>query len=594
MKLSDYIASFLAKRGIKHVFAITGGASAHLIDSIAKTAKIDYICNQHEQASAMAADAYARVTKNIGVVMATSGPGATNLLTGVCCSYYDSVPLLCLTGNVSTFRLKQDMGVRQLGFQETDVVDIFKPVTKYCVQLLDPSAIRYELEKAIYIAKSGRPGPVLIDIPDNLQRAQIDLAAMRGFIPLPSQDSPSIKEKTLKECLQLMRQAKRPIILLGWGVHLAHAEKETRDFVERLGFPVALTWAMKHLLPENHPLAVGSFGTHGTRYGNFAVQNSDLVLALGTRIDTRGAGSPLSSFAREAKKVIVDIDPAELKKFSEMGAHLSLLINADLKEFLKVMMPLLSDWKKTDITNWMGKIAQWKERYPICSLKYRKENAVNPYVFVKELSKVTVDGTTMVVDTGCAVGWMGQAFEFKKHQRLYSAFNNTPMGYALPAAIGASFALKKGMVVCISGDGGLQMNIQELATIARHKLPIKVLLLNNHGYSMIQQTQEQWLGGRFCASSLEGGLACPDFVKIGAAYGFKTITIKSNAELAKKLKKVLTLSGPVLCNIEIPSTHRIIPQVKYGRPIEDSEPMLCRKEFLANMLIAPDKASLEE
>jgi len=585
MKLSDYVAEFLVGQGIKHVFAITGGASAHLIDSIGKRADIEYICNQHEQASAMAADAYARVTKNLGVTITTSGPGTTNLLTGICCSYYDSVPLLCLTGQVSTFRLKKNMGVRQLGFQETDVVDIFRPVTKYCVQLRDPLDIRYELEKALSIARTGRPGPVLIDIPDNFQRVEIDPDQLKRFSASSKSAAPVVKDNLLEKCLRFINEAKRPVLILGWGIHLSHAEEEAKELIDRLKFPVALTWAMRHLIPENHPDAVGSFGTHGTRYGNFTVQNADLVIVIGTRLDTRGAGSPLETFARGAKKIIVDIDQAELRKFSVFGKGSSVLIKSDAREFLLKIKAHLSKLQVQDLSVWKDQISLWKKRYPICPMENYKQRPVNPYVFVKTLSKVTPDGVMMFLDTGCAVGWMGQAFEFKKNQRFFSAFNNTPMGYGLPAAIGASFALNKGKVVCITGDGGLQMNIQELATVIRHKLPIKILLLNNYGYSMIQQTQEQWLGARYYASSISGGLAFPYFVKVARAYGLKTVTITKNKELDEKLRKVFAWPGPVFCNIEVLASHRIIPQVKYGRPIEDSEPLLDRKEFLHNMIV---------
>jgi len=426
---------------------------------------------------------------------------------------------------------------------------------------------------------------VLIDIPDNLQRAQVEPEKLKGFVPSFKDSLPAVKDNLLEECVRLMNEAKRPVLAFGWGVHLSQAEEEAKEFIDRLGFPVVLTWAMRHLIPEDHPQAVGSFGTHGTRYGNFTVQNADLVIVIGTRLDTKGAGSPLVSFARGAKKIIVEIDQAELKKFSVFGEGSSILIQADAKDFLQKIKSHLPQLQLQDISAWKNQVALWKKSYPICPGGNYKQKTVNPYVFVKALSKATPDGVTMFLDTGCAVGWMGQAFEFKKDQKFYSAFNNTPMGYGLPAAIGASFALNKKMVVCISGDGGLQMNIQELATVVRHQLPIKIILLNNHGYSMIQQTQQQWLGARYHASSVSGGLAFPDFVKVARAYGFKTLSIAKNEELVTKLRKVFTLPGPVFCNVEIPARHGMIPQVKFGRPIEDSEPLLDRKEFLHNMIV---------
>jgi len=426
---------------------------------------------------------------------------------------------------------------------------------------------------------------VLIDIPDNLQRAEIDPDKLKSFVPSPQDMIPHVKEDVLEKCVRWMSEARRPVLAFGWGVHLSQAEEESRELIDRSGFPVVLTWAMRHLIPEDHPQTVGSFGTHGTRYGNFTVQNADLVMVIGTRLDTKGAGSPLVSFARGAKKIIIEIDQAELNKFSVFEQGSSILVHADAKSFLQEIKAYLPQFKGQDINEWKDQISLWKKRYPICPMENYKQTSVNPYVFVKTLSQVTPDGVTMFLDTGCAVGWMGQAFEFKKNQRFFSAFNNTPMGYGLPAAIGASFALNKGKVVCITGDGGLQMNIQELATIVRHKLPIKIFLLNNHGYSMIQQTQQQWLGARYHASSVSGGLAFPDFVKVGRAYGFKTLSITKNSELNTKLRKAFALRGPVFCNIEIPARHGMIPQVKFGRPIEDAEPLLDRKEFLNNMIV---------
>ena len=591
MKLSDYVADFLARQGIRHVFAITGGASLHLIDSVSKHSKISYICPQHEQAGAMAADAYARVTGNLGAAMATSGPGATNMITGVCCAYFDSVPVIYITGQVATFRLKRGTGVRQYGFQETDTVEMYRSITKYAVLVDDPQRIRYELEKAVHIARSDRPGPVLVDIPDNLQREQIDPQALEPFLQPQETKDLSRLDHDVDQCLAMLRQAKRPVIILGWGIRLAKAVPEAVQFVNRLEFPVVPTWAVIDLLPSDHPLLVGAFGLHGTRYGNFTVQNADAVLAIGTRLDTHEAGSPLSSFAREAKRLVVDVDPCELRKFKRFGLDVDLPIEADAKDFLNNILPKLKRVAMQDISAWRKRIAQWKEKYPICPPTYYKEKEVNPYVFQKALSKQSPDDEIFIVDTGCAVAWMMQAFEFKAKQAVFSAFNNTPMGYALPGSIGACIALEKKQVTCIVGDGALQMNIQELATVIRHELPIKIFLINNHGYSMVQQTQETWLNGRYEATTVESGLAFPDFVKVADAYGYKTVTIHYNSELSEKIGEVYRSPGPVFCNVEINPKHRVIPQCSYGRPIEDAEPLLERKEFLENMIVRPVDAS---
>lgn len=593
MKLSDYIARFLAQEGIRHVFAFSGGASLHLIQSVADTPGITFICPQHEQAGAMAADAYSRVTGNLGAAIVTSGPGVTNMITGVCCAYYDSIPVIYIAGQVATFRMKGSSGVRQFGFQETDTTEIYRPITKYAVLVRDPARIRYELEKAVYIAKSARPGPVLLDIPDNIQREEVNPDELEGFCARPESKDLKAMHHQIDWCLELLRGAKRPVVILGSGIRLAKAEKEAKGFVESLGFPICPTWAMLDMFPSDHSLLVGPFGTHGTRYGNLSVQNSDVVLAIGARLDTREAGTPLSAFARGAKKIVVDVDPSELGKFQMFGLSCDLLIHADAKDFLRMMNEQIGGVPRSDICEWNQRIAAWKKKYPICPPDYYEQGDVNPYVFVKALSKELAEGAVIFVDTGCALAWMMQAFDFKSNQRLFHDFNNTAMGYALPASIGGSFALDMGPVICVTGDGSLQVNIQELVTVIRHRLPIKIFLINNHGYSMIQQTQDQWLGSKYLASTVEGGLAFPDFVKVAAAYGYKIVTIEKNRELHARIREILDSDGPVFCNVEIRPEHRVIPQVKFSRPIEDADPLLDRREFLENMIVQPLEVSLK-
>jgi len=589
MKLSDFIAEYLAKQGVRHVFAISGGASLHLIHSIDDAPGIDFICPQHEQAGAMAADGYARVTRNLGAAVATSGPGATNLITGICCAYYDSVPVIYVTGQVSTFRSKGDTGVRQVGFQETDIVDVCKPITKYAVQISDPLKIKYELEKACYLARSGRPGPVLLDVPDNIQREEIDPSALESFIPPEETEGVEDLGAKIDRCVELIKSAKRPVIILGWGVRLAGADDEAVKLARTLGFPVAPTWAVADILPSDDPLYIGTFGTHGTRHANFAVQNADLILAIGTRLDTKATGSPANTFARGAKKVVVDIDANELNKFKKYGVSMDLCFHADAKKFLRAVNQKISAQSAADISDWLNNILNWKKRYPICPQKYYREEDVNPYVFVKILSEVLRENESIFTDTGCTLAWMMQAFDFKKGQRLYHDWNNTAMGWALPASIGAAFALEGKDIICVTGDGSLQMNIQELATVIRHRLPIKIIVVDNQGYSMIQQTQDQWLDSKYLASTVKGGLAFPDFAKVAQAYGFKTITISENKELAGGLNEMVNADGPVFCVVKIKSEHRVIPQVKFGRPNEDTEPLLDRDEFVENMIVSPLK-----
>ena len=596
MKLSDYIARFLVDQGIKHAFVITGGASVHMIDSLAKNPDIDYICAQHEQASAMMADAYSRVTGNLGAAISTSGPGATNMITGVCCAYYDSVPVLYLTGQVATFRLKGNKGIRQLGFQETDTVDLFRPITKYAIMIREPGRIRYELEKAVHIAKSGRPGPVLVDIPDDLQRVDIDPDHLCPYIPEAAPIDNKVRDDDISACIQMINQSKRPVIVLGWGVRLSKAEALALDFIRILGFPVLLSFAMRDFLDVAYPQLVGSFGSHGTRYGNFTIQNSDLVIVIGSRLDSRKSGSPPKDFAREARKIIIDIDPSELNKFKDLGINVDRLLPMDCKDFLQTINQRSDEISIQDISSWKKQIEEWKSRFPIRAPKNHDEGneSLDPYQFVKTLSEVLEEGDIIISDTGCGLVWMAQAFEFKKGQRFFHAFNYTPMGYALPACIGACFADRTRKIICVTGDGGLQMNIQELATVIKHPLPIKIFLINNHGYSMIGQTQDQWLDSKYEAATVEDGLAFPDFEKLAIAYGFRTCGVRRNNKLLETLKEIVSGNDPAFCNVEIPFDRKVIPQVKFGRPLEDADPLLPRNAFLENMIIKPVDISLTE
>lgn len=593
MKLSDYVADFLAQLGVRHVFAITGGASLHLIESLSNCRDIEYVCTHHEQASAMAADAYSRVTQNLGAALATSGPGGTNMITGICCSWYDSVPVLYITGQVSTFRNKGDTGVRQIGFQETDIVDMCKSVTKYAVTVSEAKDIRYELEKAVWLAKSGRPGPVLIDIPDDLQRADISPDTLEGFNEPSLEKSDNAKSlvEAVKTCLEWLVTAKRPVIVLGWGVRLAEATELAICFIERLGLPVNLTWAVTDMLESGHPLLIGTFGIHGTRYGNFAIQNADLVISIGSRLDTHMIGSPFSDFAREARKVMIDIDHTEVNKFENYEMTIDLPVICDAKEFLEEALRQSENIIKPDFAEWWTRIEGWKSRYPQTGEKGLGQDDLNPYDFVRALSDETEEGDVIISDTGCALAWLGQAFLFKEGQRFFHAFNHTPMGYALPASIGASLALEKKRIICVVGDGALMMNIQELNTVLYNEIPVKIFLLNNRGYSMIQQTQDQWLQSKYEGSSEESGLGFPDFHKLAKTLGFPTTTITASDDILMKVRTTMEAPGAAFCNVMLAPDRRVVPQVKFGYPLEDSEPLLERQEFMQNMIVEPKEVS---
>jgi acetolactate synthase-1/2/3 large subunit len=588
MKTSDYIAQFLADQGVADAFVLTGGCIVHIIDSIARNGRIRYIPVQHEQAGAMAADAYARITGNLGVALTTSGPGATNLLTGVCCSYYDSIPVLLITGQVPTSQLKRDSKSRQIGFQETDVVSIYQSVTKYAKLIDDARTIRYELEKAIHIAKSGRPGPVLLDICDDVQRADINPEELESFSPPKKNSRQATLQTQVDKTIALINQSERPVVILGGGIRLANAVELAQRFIEGSRIPFTLTWAGIDYLPHDNELYVGSFGVTSGRPGNFAVQNADLVIAIGTRLDTHEAGSNLKTFAREARKVVVDVDPAEQEKYALQGMPVDVLITVNVGDFFGTMVDSLDKIVVRDRTNWLNHIQNWRKKYPICIEEYRQQPAwVNPYVFMEELSRLVDAEGVIVTDCGSNLIWTMQGFVVKGDQRIISAFNHSPMGYSLPASMGAALAIPGRQTICITGDGGLQINIQELATIQRHQIDVKIFVMNNHGHGIIQGTQDNWLGGRHHAAHPEFGLPDPDCEQIAQAYGVPTEHIDSHQELVEKIRKVLKTKGPILCNVNLLSGPQIAPKLLYGRPIEDPDPLLSRDEFHANMLVKP-------
>jgi acetolactate synthase-1/2/3 large subunit len=592
MTLSAYVADFIAAKGVTHVFSIMGGASLHLIHSLERNEAITQIFLNHEQACAMAADGYSRATGRMGVAVSTSGPGATNLLTGVCGAYYDSVPLMLITGQVATFRDKKRLAldVRQFGFQETDVVQIFQHATKYAVKLEDAKDIRYEMEKAYHLAHAGRPGPVLIDIPDNLQRAEVTPAELVGY--KPEREPPHIDGSDLLAVKDMLEQSRRPVLIIGWGVHLAAAEAALRAFVHRHHIPFAPTWAAADVLPSTHEDYIGTFGTHGTRYANFAVQNADLIISIGSKLDTKATGSPPSTFARNALKIMVDIDGGEIAKFKSLGIDITLGIKCDAKVFLEAVNRLGIDIDPSRLADWKKAICGWKQKYPVVPGTVRLGVGIDPYLFMDKLSNALAEGDIVISDTGCALAWLMQGLSIKEGQRVFHDWNNTAMGWAVPASIGAALAMPGKRIVCVVGDGSMQMNIQDLATITKRNLLVKIFVIDNGGYAMIRQTQDQWMQSDYVGSTAEGGLALPDIARIGKAYGFDIIRLHCARNLTRSIRSTLKNATPALCVVSVPPLHKVIPQVKFGRPNEDPEPLLSRAEFLANMIVPPVEASL--
>jgi acetolactate synthase-1/2/3 large subunit len=592
MKLTDYIANFLADRGVTHAFGMSGGAAVHMFDSIDRHPALDIVSMTHEQCAAMAADGYARASGCLGVAVTTSGPGATNLLTGTCCSFYDSVPTLMLTGQVATHRLKGNRKVRQVGFQETDVVAIFSPITKYAVQLSSAADIRYEMEKAYHLAFEGRPGPVLIDIPDDLQRVEIEPAELRSFKPKPVPNPVITLMGDVASLLQRIRSAERPVVVLGGGLKTPFVGNILQECIDGLGIPVLVSWAAVDLIAADHPLRIGPFGVYGPRAGNFAVQNADLVIALGTRLSQNLTGGILSSFARNATIAMVDADEHEMSKFDGRGIEVKIRIKARLSDFFSALRPQLGQWSAPDWWEWKNKLHHWQETFPAdVSPRAKTDHSyVDACDFVRELSHVLPESALLYVDTGGNLTWTCNGLIPKRGQNLHSAWNNTPMGYALPAAIGAAFRDLKRPITCITGDGGLMVCLAELATITKHRLPVKILLFNNHSHGIQKQTLETWLDGRYVGVDPTSGLAFPaNFARVAEAMGVETHTVDGSLPMAEELAKIYAQPGPVFVNVEINPDQKLYPVLKFGSALEDQTPKLDAVKQQQEMIINPFK-----
>jgi len=578
MKGSDFIAQTLKNHGVSTAFVLTGGCIIHLIDSIASAEGIDYLPMLHEQSCAMAADAYARISGTIGVAATTSGPGATNLLTGLCCSYYDSVPVLHITGQVHSSKLKRGLKTRQYGFQETDVVSIYKSVTKYCAQIDSHDSLEYELGKAIDIATTGRKGPVLLDITEDVLYSK--------FFP---SSTPYGKNHKIVEVFDIssnklalthdyLAQSQRPVLVLGAGA-LGVERSELRKFIHRLGIPVLLTWGAFDLIGVVRDFFVGGFGVTSRRGGNFVVQKSDLILALGTRFDTHEIGDNPANFSPYSKRIVVDIDSGEIEKYSEIGFRLDLSFVADCADFVDsfnsfasgISCPIHSS------NEWFQQCIAWDTKYPIYRTRQSEASGpINPYAFFHFLSQELDENDIIITDCGSNLIWTMQSLQAPgKFKHLISAFNHSPMGYSLPASVGAACASPNSRIICITGDGGLQINIQELATISSSNLGIKIFVLNNHSHGIIQGTQDNWLEGRHHASCpVEGKLPDPNHSAIANAYELQSLDLYNHDQLSSLIGQIMRSTSPCLINVHLNSGPQIEPKLLYGNKLENMHPLL--------------------
>jgi len=596
IRVSDYIAQTLVKHGIEHVFLVTGGGAMHLNDAIGRCEGLKYICCHHEQSCAMAAESYYRLTNRLAAVNVTSGPGGTNTITGVWGAWVDSIGMIVISGQVKyeTVVRSTDLPLRQLGDQELDVVKLVAPITKYAEMVIEPESIRYHLEKALFLARSGRPGPCWLDIPGNVQGALVDPGKLEGFDPveyqLPTEDERRLA-KIGEEIARRCREAKRPVIMAGSGVRLAGAQLALVALADKWQIPIVTAWNAHDLVPNEHSCYVGRPGTIGDRAGNFTVQNSDFLLVLGNRLNIRQVSYNWENFARDAFKVVVDIDEAELQKPT---IHPDLPVHADVAGVLK---QLLSEPYQPAPAHreWLNWCLERKQKYPVVLPEYwSSDNGVNPYCFMDALFQQLPKNEIVVSGDGTACVTAFQAAYIRPGQRLYTNSGCASMGYDLPAAIGACFASGGRRIICLAGDGSIQLNLQELQTIATHRLPVKIFVLNNRGYHSIRQTQHNYFPDNIVGCGEESGLGFPDFQKLAAVYDFPYNSCRDSGELEAGIAAALNSDGPQICEIFLDLNQQFAPKLSSrkladGRmisaPLEDLSPFLSREELKSNMII---------
>jgi acetolactate synthase-1/2/3 large subunit len=603
MKLSDYVVRFIAEHGVKHVFLVTGGGAMHLNQSLGAEPAITAICNSHEQASAICAEGYSKATNHLGVCMVTTGPGGTNAVTGVAGAWLDSTPTLYVSGQVKRpdrmfDKAGRPLGMRQFGVQEVDIVSIVRPITKYAVTVLNPEDIRYHLEKAVYLALNGRPGPVWVDIPLDVQASPIDEpSSLRSFDPTELEEHfgySDLKEE-VSLLIEKLNRAERPLLFAGNGIRLAHAEKEFEQLRVLLEVPTVATWCAADLVPSNDPTYVGRPGSVAARGANFALQNSDFLLAIGVRLDFAITGYAPQNLAREAHKVAVDIDAAELQK---LHPYLQQPICADARAFLQELLRQKNSIQLKNHSAWDARCADWKTRYPVVTDEHRKpEGRVSVFNLAELIgTEVKPEDKLVVGNSGSAIEIFLLACPTLHSQRLYHTAGLGAMGYAIPMAIAVSIANPGKEVIAVDGDGGFMFNIQELETIRRLKLPIKFFVLNNDGYSSIRASQRAYFGEATIGADRNSGLTIPDLSQVGTAFGLGTAVIKDQRNLRKDLRRVLEMTGPVVCDVNVLKDEVRAPRLQsyqkpdgsfVSKPLEDLFPFLPREEFLANMIVKP-------
>lgn len=608
-RLADYVADFLVSKGITDCFMVTGGGAMHLNDALGHKDGLHCTYSHHEQASAISAESYARVNNKIAALCVTTGPGGTNAITGVVGGWLDSVPMLIISGQVRydtcaryMEQFTDGLPLRAVGDQEFDITKSIDCMCKYSTMIEDPMQIRYALEKAYYLAMTGRKGPCWIDIPVNYQGCYIETDDLKGFCPetASEQSDTTIDDSVIDEIVTRIHNARRPVLYAGNGIRLSGGYEEYRNAVEKLGIPVVTCWDSIDAIESAHPLYVGRGGIMGDRPGNFAVQNADLVLAVGNRLSIRQVGYNWKTWAREAFVIMVDIDPAELKKTT---LHVELPVCADAKDFFCKLNKRLSQTAAAPLfegKDWIQICQNWKRNYPVTLDRHWQEDGkyANVYAFINYLSSRLPEGNMTVVSNGsaCVVG--SHNYEIKKGGRFLINSAIASMGYGLPAAIGACIAIGKKDTICIEGDGSIMMNLQELQTILTNELPIKIFLINNQGYHSIRQTQTNLFGEhtKVGIGPESGDLSFPSYEKLASAFGYRYVSAHSNAEMKDAVNTALSAEGAIFCEIFVSpqqffepksATKKLADGSLFSPPLEDLAPFLPREELLQNLYITP-------
>jgi acetolactate synthase-1/2/3 large subunit len=590
VRVADYIFRRIADEAIEHVFFVPGGGAMHLNNGLLHEPRLTAVSMLHEQGAAIAAETYARTSARFGVASVTSGPGVTNALTGVAGAWLESTPTLTISGQVKRADLRGDSGVRQLGVQELDAVAIVSPITKYAVCLMDPDRVRYELEKCLHLMRSGRTGPVWLEVPMDVQASEIDPDQLPGFAPAP-QASTELSDATVDRVAELLRASVRPVILAGNGVHAAAAEGALRALIETAGLPTLTTWIAADLLEFDSPYYVGRCGTAAPRGPNFAVQNADLVLSIGCRMDFSITGFDRTQFARAADVVVVDIDASEIAKLGDLPA---LGVVSDAKRFLDALLQRIPS-EPLPIDDWRARCERWKTAYPVVLPEYRAQTEyVNSYVFAETLCDEMAEGDVLVPgSSGAALDTFWLTARLKRGQRSLPTGSLGAMGYGLPATIGACLGAGVQRTVSVDGDGGFVMNIQELEVVRRLRLPIKYFVLNNDGYASIRSSQSGYFG-EVIGADQRSGLTLPDITSVARSFGIATVRVDSQVELRSVVRNALRVDGPIVCEVMVNPEQAIGPRVATrlagdGRmvstPLEDLSPFLDRDELAENMII---------